>query len=119
MADKLFYAAAHANVGSELMNEVSALQKELGALDSQLNGTPAKNQIGEKNRPTIGDRLFSLNRGITTSTYGPTSTHRQTMELIKKQLNDMNDKLTSGKSKAKSLAQQVKDAGGSWVEGMD
>lgn len=119
MADKLFYAAAHANVGSELMNQVSALQKELGALDSQLNGNPAKNQIGERTKPTIGGRLFSLNRGITTSTYGPTSTHKQTMELIKKQLNDLNDKLATGRSKAKSLAQQVKDAGGSWVEGME
>lgn len=117
MAEKLFYAASHANVSSEIMNEVSSLQKDLNALDTELNGNPAKNQIGERNKPTLGDRTFALWRGVSTSTYGPTETHKETMQIIKKQLADLNGKLETQQAKAKNLADQIVEAGGSWVEG--
>ncbi|MEM7298306.1 MAG: glycosyl hydrolase, partial [Bacteroidota bacterium] len=117
MADKLFYAAGHANVGSDVLTEVEALRQSLNGLDSELNGNPAKNQIGERTRPTIGGRAFALWRGVSTSTYGPTETHKETMRIIKKQLGEMKTKLRAGQAKAKSLAKQVVDAGGSWVEG--
>ena len=119
MAEKLFSAAAHSNVSSEMLTQVTTLQKELGSLDTQLNGNPAKNQIGEKSKPTIGGRLFALTRGVEMSTYGPTTTHKETMRIIKKQLAEMNAKLEGARAEAKRIAQEVVDAGGSWVEGID
>ena len=117
MSDKLFFAATQANVSTEVLSRVSALQKELGTMDSRLNGNPAKNQIGEKNKPTMGARLFALTRGVEISTYGPTTTHKETMRIIKKQLMEMNSGLEASKNQAKDIAQKILDAGGSWVEG--
>ncbi len=117
MADKLFYAAAHANVSGEILTQVKELQKNLDDLDTELNGNPAKNQIGERNKPTIGGRLFALWRGISTSTYGPTETHEETMRMIKMQWADMKNDLEAQKVIAKSIADKIVAAGGSWVEG--
>jgi len=117
MADKLFFAATQANVSTEVLSRVTALQKELGTVDSRFNGNPAKNQIGEKNKPTVGARLFALTRGVEMSTYGPTTTHKETMGIIKKQLEEMSAKLETSKQQATDLAQEILDAGGSWVEG--
>ena len=117
MADKLFSAAAHANVSSDIMSEVTSLQESLNALDTELNGNPAKNQRGERNRPTRGDRVFALWRGISTSTYGPTETHQETMRIIKEQWEDLKTRLEAQQIKARSIADKVEAAGGSWVEG--
>jgi photosystem II stability/assembly factor-like uncharacterized protein len=117
MAEKLFYAAAHANVSSDIMAEVTSLQESLNDLDTELNGNPAKNQIGERNKPTLGDRIFALYRGISTSTYGPTETHEETMRIIKEQWFDLKEGLEAEQVKAKSIAKRIVEAGGSWVEG--
>jgi len=118
MSEKLFSAAAHANVSTKVLTQVAALKKELGSMDSRLNGNPAKNQIGEKNRPTLGARLFALTRGVETSTYGPTTTHKETMRIIRKQLGEMSSKLEISKKQTTNLAEKILDAGGSWVEGI-
>ena len=117
MSNKLMAAAMKANVSSEVLEEIDALSQELDALDSELNGHPAKNQIGERSRPNIGARLFALNRGISTSTYGPTPTHLETMEIIVKQQKAMEVTLSQLESEADQLAQIIVAAGGSWVEG--
>ncbi|MEO9872619.1 WD40/YVTN/BNR-like repeat-containing protein [Ekhidna sp.] len=117
MASKLFVAANKANVGNDLLNEIMNLKNELDELDTELNGHPAKNQIGEKSKPNIGGRLFALNRGISLSAYGPTDTHKETMNIIKDQWNKMNDKLEAQREKSLSIRDQIKVAGGSWVEG--
>jgi hypothetical protein len=116
MANLLFKAAAHANLGSEVLAEIDVLRSELEKLDTEFNGNPAKNQIGERNKPTIGARLFALNRGITTSTYGPTETHKETMRMIKEQWANMMDRLEVQRIKAQSIADKIVEAGGSWVE---
>ena len=117
MTDKLFYAVAHANMGSDVLAEVTKLKADLDQIDLRLNGNPAKNQIGERNTPTLGDRVFALWRGISTSTYGPTETHKQSMKIIKDQWSEMTNELEAQKAIAKSIADRVVAAGGSWVEG--
>ncbi len=115
--NKLFTAAKKANVGNEILSEIIEIRKALNDLDTEFNGNPAKNQIGERNKPTIGNRVFALWRGISSSTYGPTETHKETMQIIKKQWTHMKTRLESQQVKAKSVAEKVVEAGGSWVEG--
>lgn len=117
MADKLFTAATKANVGNELLSEIVEIREVLDDLDTKLNGNPAKNQIGERNKPTLGDRIFALYRGISTSTYGPTETHEETMRIIKQQWTEMKSTLETQQVKEKSIADRIIEAGGSWVEG--
>ena len=49
------------------------------------NIRPAKNEIGEKTRPTVGNRIFTIFLGVSGSTYGPTSTHLMSFEIIKEE----------------------------------
>lgn len=118
-AKKLMSAASKANVGNDLMKQIAQLNADLNDLETTFKGNPAKNQVGEKNNPTIGERLFALNRGISRSTYGPTPTHKETMEIIEKELGGLNEKLMALKEMTSNLADQVVEAGGSWIEGQD
>ncbi len=118
-AEKLTWAASRSNVSNEVINQIAQLRTEVQGLHSTLNGNDAKNEIGERNRPTIGARLFALNRGITLSTYGPTATHKETMQIIKDQLAELNTALGQSSNKVSSFAKQVVDAGGPWIEGQD
>jgi len=115
----LLKAATKSSVGSEVMERIAVLQQELDALDTQLNGNPAKNEIGEKVNPTIGNRLFALYRGISKSTYGPTPTHQETFTIITDEWQIMNGKLSSLKAEAQSIRDEIISAGGPWVEGLD
>lgn len=117
--DRLFNAAMKANVSNELLSEISQVRDELNDLDNALNGNPAKNQIGERNKPLLSERLFALSRGISTSTYGPTATHQQTMNIIKDELNTHQGSIDAIQVKVKNLGGQVLAAGGSWIEGID
>ncbi|MEM9895798.1 MAG: glycosyl hydrolase [Bacteroidota bacterium] len=116
MSDKLLSSAMGAQVKNTILQDIAILKGELNKLDIKLNGNPAKNQIGEKSKPTIGARLFALTRGVTTSTYGPTDTHKETMRIIKKQLIEMQTALKASLEKSRALAQNIYDAGGSWIE---
>lgn len=116
-ADKLFAAARKANVGNDVLGEIMTAKSELDKLDTELNGHPAKNQIGERSKPTIGGRLFALYRGIALSTYGPTETHKETMQIIKAQSMDVDSKLQDQRSTLSAIADKIVAAGGSWIEG--
>ena len=115
--NKLAEAAMKTGLDSDVLEQIAKLGANLKALDARLNGNPAKRAIGEKTKPTLGARLFALYRGISISTHGPTKTHQMTVEIIKDQWNEMNTELNSLKSEARTLSQQVVEAGGAWIEG--
>lgn len=114
--DKLMVAAMKANVGTDVLAQITKLKGVLSEMDADVNGHPAKRQIGEKSKPTIGDRLFAINRGVSISTYGPTATHKETMRIVQKQWKAMSDKLNGYKAEASTIASQIQQAGGAWVE---
>ena len=118
-SQNLFTAASKSSVDAKLMEKIAALQQKLDDLDSQLNGNPAKMAIGEKVKTTIGSRLFALHRGISTSTYGATPTHQETVKIIGTEWKTMNEKLSSLRKEAQAIGTEIMAAGGSWVEGLD
>ncbi|MEE9363614.1 MAG: glycosyl hydrolase [Cellulophaga sp.] len=97
-------------------NRIHTLHQNLQELNSSLNGNQSKAQIGEKTKTTISSRMFSLYLGIDRSTYGPTSTHVQTMGIVNSQLNEFTSKLQSIKSDMNSLYKAMLDAGAPFVE---
>lgn len=115
-AEKLQVAAKRSTVSSSQLEAVNALRDEVLGLQSQLYGNMARNQIGEKNPPTIGSRLFAINRGVTRSTYGPTATHREQMQIVKEQLQNLNSQLDATTAKMNTLIDAVRAAGGPWIE---
>ncbi|MEA1898116.1 MAG: hypothetical protein U9N53_10700, partial [Bacteroidota bacterium] len=72
---------------------------------------------GEKSSPTIGDRLFAVNRGITVSTYGPTETHKMSLDIVKKEVSEIQMELSKQISKMREMEKALLDAGAPWVEG--
>lgn len=99
-----------------LDQQLSTLRKSLLTINTTFNGNAAKSQIGAKNRPTIGSRLFSLQIGVGNATYGPTATHKATMEIIQRQLADLNEQLGIARVEMEKLEKALKAAGAPRVE---
>ena len=82
-----------------------------------MSGSPSLNEAGESRSPTPGDRLAVAVNGLST-TYGPTETHKQSLEIgksglteIKKQLTEIIDVVLP------QLEKDLKEAGAPWIEG--
>jgi photosystem II stability/assembly factor-like uncharacterized protein len=62
----------------QLEKQLSEAIQALKLLDEQLNGSPARKEVGEKNEyPTFWNYLFAANYGTSFSTYGPTPSHQK------------------------------------------
>lgn len=100
-----------------LDNRLNSLRVALQAIEDELYGNRAKRQVGEKTKPTIGDRLFSVELGIGQSTYGPTATHQKSLEIVSTQLSEIKSALTAASTEATALGDELLQAGAPWVEG--
>ena len=99
-----------------LDQQVYAAREKYLALQEQMNGNGSKGQIGEKYHPTVNFRMFKILLSIGTSTYGPTKTNVQAMEIIKKDLTDVHQKLTSLSTELDQLEKEAVKAGAPWIE---
>ncbi len=108
-------ARAKTNSG-DLDKQLHDTRTKLIGINTALNGSQAKVRVGEKTKPTIGDRMFAVLRGIERSTYGPTATHKRSMEIINSQLKDLSTKLDAVNNDLKQLATTLKNAGAPYVE---
>jgi len=73
---------------SELYRRIHNTRMELLEMNEEISGSEAKNQIGEKNPPTPGSRMFTGFRALNT-TYGPTDLHKRTVETGKRELESL------------------------------
>lgn len=95
-----------------LDTRLHSLQNSLHAIDTEMHGNRAKVLVGEKTKPTLGERVFALYRGLSNSTYGPTATHRKTLQIVQEQLNALDNQLQQAKREMEQLAQAIVEAGG-------
>ncbi len=100
------------NLDKQLYNVKQRLEK----LHIEVNGNQSKQQLGEKAKPTINDRMFSVYIGIERSTYGPTDTHIKNMQIIKNELKTANATFTSIKNEMDTFAKALKSAGAPYIE---
>ena len=77
----------------DLMSRLHEARATLLELREQMEGSEARNEIGERNPPTPSDRLFVGYRALGT-TYGPTEMHRETVEAGQRELADLRQRLT-------------------------
>jgi hypothetical protein len=96
--------------------QVFQVRQELLDINQKLKGNGAKAQIGEKNNPTIVERLFKVLLSITTSTYGPTATNLRSLEIIHQELVSIHTGLNNEISKMNSLSKELVNAGAPWIE---
>lgn len=94
------------------------LRAQLLALDSRLNGNPAKNKVGAWNGVGINDRLFHAQIGTFRSTYGPTPAIEQSVAIAKEELGELRDALEDLRNtKIPAFEQQLQALGAPWVPG--
>ena len=125
---KLFYekilknlltASQRTNLDNSTIEGIAELISGLNSLNITLNGNPSRNEVGEKTMPTINERRFAVERGIYRSTYGPTATHLEMMNIIDKELAELQKGFGDIKTKAKSFAESLYNAGGPTIQGLN
>jgi len=95
------------------------LSTQAHQLETQILGSKAKREIGEKTKPTMGDRMFALYIGLSNSTYGPTDTHLDMMDWVQADLKNYKKKLDDINDGISKVAKQIYDAGGPYIEGIE
>lgn len=102
----------------ELNNKIYNLKQEIFDLQTEFYGQQSKRKLGIKNDPTIYSRLNVASTGTNFSTYGPTPTHKRSLELAKKQFEIIKPKIKEIiEVKIPTLEKELKEAGAPWIIG--
>jgi hypothetical protein len=102
----------------ELEQQLLNVRAQLLDLDRQLNGSRAKREVGEEDMPNVNSRLSTAIYGTSNSTYGPTPTHRRSLEIAKSQFADIREKLEHIRlNRIPELEKALQEAGAPWIEG--
>ncbi len=94
------------------LNTMSNLLNQLDKVNITMNGLPIKDQIGEKNNPTVGSRLFNITRGVAASTYGPTNTNKKDLNILQDMIKQNNTSLEQIEKSLDVLANKIAGSGG-------
>ena len=71
-----------------ILSLITEAKKALAGLRKQIDGSPSKNIIGERNPASWQDHLSVAMRGMGT-TYGPTPLHKQSLQIAAELLENM------------------------------
>ena len=97
--------------------EIQTLQEEATAIRKSVEGSPSKDEIGERTPPGIQTHLRVAYRGMM-STYGPTPLHQKSMTLAEKMSLEIEARITSLQNdKIKPLEQKLKAQGAPYIQG--
>lgn len=88
---KLAYTRAQKS-NPEVVRLLAQAEKQAAEIRKMIEGSPAKNEIGEKNNPFIAQHLGVAARGLTT-TYGPTALHRRSLGIAETLLVEFKQKV--------------------------
>jgi len=110
-------AANRSSLAPEILDtQFSNLRNDLNKLNAEIYGNPAKRSIGEKTAPLLGKRMFAVYRGIERSTYGPTPTHKNQLQIVVTQLKGAKARLAAIQQKLETMYTRLKAAGAPYVE---
>lgn len=105
--------AAPGNLDSELHR----IKQSLLTLDEQLNGNRSKQQIGEKNKPTIAWRRGVASWGTFNSTYGATPLHKRSLEIAATEFQELKKNLDIIINQdIPKIEAALKAAGAPWID---
>ena len=103
---------------TDLANKIEKVRMDLLNLDERLTGNKTKAEIGEQGKPTPGSADGVARSALSTSTYGPTGTHKATLQLASERLNAIQGELKRiDETTIPGLIEELKQAGAPWIEG--
>jgi len=95
------------------------LEKAIHTVKIKAEGSPARNEIGERNPPSVQSHFSTANRGLRT-TYGPTALHRRSLDIAKAMLAELTPEVNRITDQmVPALAQKFEDAGAPYIKGED
>lgn len=106
------------NKDTALTKQLHDLTMRISNLEKKIYGSPSKREVGEKNKPTINDRICVVITGVSYSTYGPTPTHKQSFDIAKKEYKTILNEITKiVEHDVTKLEEALKKAGAPYIEG--
>jgi photosystem II stability/assembly factor-like uncharacterized protein len=98
--------------------ELHAIRQELHALDEALVGNRARASVEDDGVATITRRVQVAQIGTALSTYGPTATHRRSLEIGEKELAAVRERLNAVlEQRLPAFEKKLEQAGAPWTPG--
>ena len=118
-AKDLATALARAEAGPESLDqEVEAFRLAVDDIKRDLFGVPSRSAVGESGPDTVSRRLGVVSMGTTGSTYGPTPTHKNSLEIAERAFEQSRAKLNKLLSTdLPALEAKLRAAGAPWTDG--
>jgi len=100
-----------------ILSQITDAKKSLADLRKQIDGSPSKNVIGERNPASWQDHLSVAMRGMGT-TYGPTPLHKQSLQIAAELLENMKGAIKElAEEKVPAIEAALKKAGAPYLAG--
>ena len=101
----------------DLVADVYDLENALREVRLKTEGSPAREEIGERNPPSIQSNFSTANRGLST-TYGPTPLHRQSLKTAGEMMEELTPEITRiSDQMVPALARKFEQAGAPYIKG--
>jgi hypothetical protein len=100
----------------KLNEKVYALQDEVRKLTRIMEGSPAREEVGENGPPTVSSHFFAGYRGLST-TYGPTPNMERSLGIAKDMMKAVMPKIAALAAKLPTLREQLQTAGAPYMIG--
>jgi hypothetical protein len=98
--------------------ELHAIRQELHAIDEALVGNRARATVEDDPANTIARRVQVAQMGTAWSTYGPTPTHRRSLEIAEQELAKVRERLNALlEQRLPAFEKRLEQAGAPWTPG--
>ena len=109
----LIHSTANPETG---LKQLEAIRNQINTLKSDYYGNQAKAEIGEKNPPSVNDKMFTIYLSLERSTYGPTETNKAQMQIINIMLNKAENTLITIQNSMDKLEALLKASGAPYID---
>ncbi|MEY2923770.1 MAG: hypothetical protein RLZZ337_310 [Bacteroidota bacterium] len=99
--------------------DLVAIQKQFIAIDRSMNGYSIKDKVGEKNKPTLNDRIGAAGGVTWGSTYGPTKTAIESLDIAEKEMSIIKGQLSEIAVKLTAISAELEALGAPIILGND
>jgi hypothetical protein len=101
-----------------LDSELHAIRGDLLAMDETLSGNRARASVEDDGAMTITRRVRVAQMGTALSTYGPTPTHRRSLEIAEEELAKLRERLNAVlEQRLPAFEKRLEAAGAPWTPG--
>lgn len=91
--------------------QIKALTRAIDSLNTRLYGNAAKNAIGEKNMPSLGERMGAAGASIWGSSYGPTETAKAGLQIANDLMTNYEKAITAMEAQIKQIYASLRKSG--------